>query len=32
MKVGKKKETITATFMLSSYFVREEERLKELTL
>jgi type IV pilus assembly protein PilO len=31
-EVGKKKETITATFTLSSYFVREDERLKELTL
>lgn len=31
-EVGKKKETITATFRLSSYFVREDERLKELTL
>jgi type IV pilus assembly protein PilO len=27
-----KKETITATFVLSTYFVKEEERLKELTL
>ena len=31
-EVGKKKETITTTFTLSSYFVREDERLKELTL
>ena len=31
-EIGKKKETITATFSLSSYFVRESERLKELTL
>lgn len=31
-EVGRKKETITATFQLASYFVREEERLKELTL
>ena len=31
-EVGKKKETITATFKLLSYFVREDERLKELTL
>jgi len=31
-EVGKKKETLTATFVLSTYFVKEEERLKELTL
>jgi type IV pilus assembly protein PilO len=31
-EVGKKKETITATFVLSTYFVKEGERLKELTL
>jgi Tfp pilus assembly protein PilO len=31
-EVGRKKETITATFTLSTYFVREEERLEELTL
>jgi type IV pilus assembly protein PilO len=28
----KKKETITANFVLSTYFVKEEERLKELSL
>jgi len=31
-EVGKKPETLTATFVLSTYFVKEEERLKELTL
>ena len=31
-ELGKKKETITATFVLSTYFVKEGERLKELTL
>jgi type IV pilus assembly protein PilO len=31
-EIGKKKETLTATFVLSTYFVKEEERLKELTL
>jgi type IV pilus assembly protein PilO len=31
-EVGRKKETITATFVLSTYFVKEGERLKELTL
>lgn len=31
-EVGKKKETMTATFILSTYFVKEEERLKELEL
>ena len=31
-EVGKKKETITATFVLSTYFVMEGVRLKELTL
>jgi len=30
--VGKKKETVTATFVLSTYFVREGERLQELSL
>ena len=30
--VGEKPETITATFVLSTYFVKEEERLKELSL
>lgn len=28
----KKQETITATFLLSTYFVKEDERLKELVL
>ncbi len=32
LDVGKKRETITATFTLSSYFVKEGERLKELAL
>jgi type IV pilus assembly protein PilO len=32
VEIGKKKETLTATFVLSTYFVKEEERLKELTL
>jgi type IV pilus assembly protein PilO len=32
IEVGKKKETVTATFTLSTYYVKEEERLKELTL
>ena len=31
-EVGKKKETMTATFILSTYFVKEDERLKELEL
>ena len=30
--VGKKQNSMKATFVLSTYFVREEERLKELTL
>jgi type IV pilus assembly protein PilO len=30
--VGKKKETVTARFTLSTYFVKEDERLKEMTL
>jgi len=30
--VGKKKETVTARFVLSTYFVREDERLTEMTL
>lgn len=30
--VGKKKETVTARFVLSTYFVREDERLEEMTL
>jgi type IV pilus assembly protein PilO len=32
VEVGRKKETMTATFTLSTYYVKEEERLKELTL
>lgn len=32
VEIGKKKETLTATFVLSTYFVKEEERLKELAL
>jgi type IV pilus assembly protein PilO len=31
-EVGKKVETLTATFTLSTYFVREEERLQELVI
>ena len=31
-EVGKKRETITATFVLSTYFVKDEERLKEIAL
>ncbi len=31
-EVGKKRETITASFILSTYFVKEEERLKEIVL
>jgi hypothetical protein len=31
-ELTQKKETITATFVLSTYFVKEGERLKELTL
>ena len=31
-EVGRKKETIIATFVLSTYFVREEERLQDLVL
>ena len=31
-EVGKKQETITSTFVLSTFFVKEEERLKELSL
>jgi Tfp pilus assembly protein PilO len=30
--VGKKKETVTARFVLSTYYVKESERLEELTL
>ena len=32
IKEIKKKETVTATFTLSTYFVREDERLEELVL
>ncbi len=32
MEIGKKKETITASFTLSTYYVKEEERLKEVVL
>ncbi|MDH4156982.1 MAG: type 4a pilus biogenesis protein PilO [candidate division Zixibacteria bacterium] len=32
VKEIKKKETVTATFTLSTYFVREDERLEELVL
>ena len=31
-EVGKKKETMSAIFVLSTYYVKEEERLKELVL
>ncbi|MBN1211392.1 MAG: type 4a pilus biogenesis protein PilO [candidate division Zixibacteria bacterium] len=31
-EVGKKRETMTATFVLSTYFVKDEERLKEIVL
>ena len=31
-EVGKKRETLTATFVLSTYFVKDDERLKEITL
>jgi type IV pilus assembly protein PilO len=31
-EVGRKKETVTARFVLSTYFVKEDERLKEMTL
>jgi type IV pilus assembly protein PilO len=31
-EVGKKKETMSAIFVLSTYYVKEEERLKELAL
>lgn len=31
IEVGKKKETISASFTLSTYYVKEEERLAELT-
>lgn len=30
--VGKKEETVKASFTLSTYFVKEDERLKEMTL
>lgn len=32
VEIGKKKETVTATFLLSTYYVKEEERLQELVL
>jgi len=32
VEVGRKKETMTASFVLSTYFVRESERLQDLTL
>lgn len=32
LEIGKKKETLTATFVLSTYYVKDEERLKELSL
>ncbi len=32
IEIGKKKETITANFVLSTYFVKEAERLREITL
>jgi type IV pilus assembly protein PilO len=32
IEIGKKKETITANFVISTYFVKEDERLKEITL
>lgn len=31
-EIGQKRETVTATFLLSTYFVKEGERLKELNL
>lgn len=31
-EVGKKEETVTATFVLSTYFVREGERLEEVVI
>ncbi|MBD3404458.1 type 4a pilus biogenesis protein PilO [candidate division GN15 bacterium] len=31
-EVGKKEETVTATFILSTYFVKEGERLEELVI
>jgi type IV pilus assembly protein PilO len=31
-EVGKKRETLTATFVLSTYFVKDDERLKEIVL
>jgi len=31
-EIGKKKETMSAIFVLSTYYVKEEERLKELVL
>lgn len=32
VEIGKKKETVTANFILSTYYVKEEERLQELVL
>ncbi len=32
LEIGRKKETMTATFLLSTYYVKEEERLSELVL
>jgi hypothetical protein len=32
LEIGRKKETMTATFQLSTYYVKEEERLNELVL
>jgi type IV pilus assembly protein PilO len=32
LEIGRKKETMTATFLLSTYYVKEEERLNELVL
>jgi Tfp pilus assembly protein PilO len=32
VEVGRKKETITATFVLSTYFVKDGERLEELVI
>jgi len=32
VEIGRKKETMTASFVLSSYFVKEEERLQDLVL
>lgn len=32
LEIGRKRETMTATFLLSTYYVKEEERLNELVL